>query len=198
MDKIKYAVKNPITWIGWLTIILAAWSVIWNTAFESEGLLNFRYFTNQTTLLIGGVIFISLSPYKHKPWFSYLAGLALVSGVLTGLTFHFILDVDRPISLQGHLAHTYVPFLYLIYYYATLPGYSFKRFYWLLAYPILYLLIFIITGPFTGFYPYWFLDIETEGLISVLRFTLGLMLPGFSLLSIGLLFLKQKWDQRHI
>jgi hypothetical protein len=181
-----------------LTLIFAIWSLTWNIVFDEDGLLNFRYFTNQTTFLAVGISGLSFSVFKDKPWFTYLAGLTLVNIVLTGLTFHFILDIDRPITLQGHLAHTIVPILYLIYFYLALPGFNYRKFYLLLIYPLVYLFTFVVTGPITGFYPYWFLDIETEGLAMVLRFTLGLMMPAFSLLALILLFTKQKLDQREI
>ncbi len=198
MKTLKYEIKSPAFWIGGLTLIFAIWSLTWNIVFDEDGLLNFRYFTNQTTFLAVGISGLSFSVFKDKPWFTYLAGLTLVNIVLTGLTFHFILDIDRPITLQGHLAHTIVPILYLIYFYLALPGFNYRKFYLLLIYPLVYLFTFVVTGPITGFYPYWFLDIETEGLAMVLRFTLGLMMPAFSLLALILLFTKQKLDQREI
>ena len=198
MKTLKYDIKKPTFWIGGLTLILAIWSLTWNIVFEEDGLLNIRYFTNQTTFLAIVISGMSFSAFKDKPWFTYFAGLTLVNVVLTGLTFHFILDIDRPITLQGHLPHTFVPILYLIYFYLVLPGFNFRKFYLLLIYPLVYLFTFVVTGPLTGFYPYWFLDIETQGLAMVLQFTLGLMMPAFSLLAVLLLFTKQKFDQRQI
>lgn len=175
---------------------MTTWSFIWS--FDDGGLLNHRYFTNQTIFLTFLTLVFWFSPYKNRSWFSYLAGLTLVNLVLTGLTFHLILEVERPISLQGHLSHTVIPIFYLGYYFYAMPGFHVKKFYALLVHPALYLVTFLVTGPFTGFYPYWFMDIRTEGLVSVLVFTLGLMLPGFSLLAIGLLYLKRKLDQYQI
>lgn len=196
MENLKSSFKNPITRIGLILLLISTWSLIWS--FDDGGILNHRYFTNQTVFLSFLTLFIWLSPYKNKPWFSYLAGLTLVNLVLTGLTFHFILDIDRPISLQGHLSHTVIPIFYLGYYFYAMPGFEVKKFYTLLVHPFLYLLVFLITGPLTGFYPYWFLNIETQGLTGVLIFTMGLMMPGFSLLAIILLYFKKKLDQLQI
>ena len=196
MKDFLQTLKNPVTRTGFFLLLITTWSLIWSL--DDGGILNHRYFTNQTVFLSFLTLLIWLSPYKNNPWFNYLAALTLVNLVLTGLTFHFILDVDRPITLQGHLSHTVIPIFYLGYYFYAMPGYDLKKFYRLLVHPFLYLLVFLITGPLTGFYPYWFLNIETQGLTGVLIFTLGLMLPGFSLLSMVLLFIKKKLDQLQI
>lgn len=194
MEYFKLKLKNPITWIGLILLSLSVWSFVWS--FDEGGILNQRYFTNQTIFLTVLTMVIWLSPQNNKSWFSYLASLTLVNLVLTGLTFHFILDIERPITLQGHLAHTIIPLFYLGFYLFLMPGYHVSRFYRLLVYPIVYLLTFLITGPVTGFYPYWFLDIETQGFWGVINFTMGLMLPGFSVLAVVLLTLKQRLNQR--
>lgn len=196
MNLMNEKIKNPPFLAGLILLGISLWAFIW--AFDEGGLLNFRYFTNQTVFLSLLTMMLWLTPFKNHLGFRFLAGLTLVNLILTGLTYHFILDIDRPISLQGHLSHTLIPIFYLGYYLRVLPGFKLKRFYAFLIHPFVYLLVFLITGPLTGFYPYWFLDIETHGLPYVLFFTLGLMLPGFSLLSLGLLWLKQTLNSRQI
>ena len=45
-----------------------------------------------------------------------------------------------------------------------------KQFWIPLLYPMLYFLFFLVTGPLTGFYPYGFMNVAEQGLLTVLKF----------------------------
>jgi hypothetical protein len=179
--------KNILYILGILIFALSWTSFLWS--FEGDGLLNHRYFTNQSIFLLTLTMTLYFSQLKSSPWFNFLATLTLVDLILTGSVYHFILDVESPISFQNHLSHTILPMLYFIFFYTMAIQFKLNHFYFLLVHPIIYFLVYLITGPFTGFYPYDFMDVSLNGWGAVLRFTLVFMLPGYSVLSYLVIYL---------
>jgi len=182
--------KNSLYVLGILIFALSWTSFLWS--FEGDGLLNHRYFTNQSIFLLAFTMTVYFSQFKSVTGFHFLATLTLVDLILTGSVFHFILEVDRPISFQDHLSHTILPIFYFFFYYTMNIQFKLNRFYLLLVHPIVYFMVYLITGPFTGFYPYDFMDVSINGWGSVLRFTLLFMLPGYSLLSFIVIYLNER------
>ena len=67
-----------------------------------------------------------------------------------------------------------------------------KQFWIPLLYPMLYFLFVLVKGPLTGFYPYGFMNVAEQGLLTVLKFVVLFMLPGIAFMSWILLFIKKR------
>ena len=133
----------------------------------------FSYFTNFTNLIIiimAGALLLGRGwPYN---WFKSPAvqSACCLYIAFVGLGFWFILG--GPGNLQTLLdwipqicAHTLSPILGVIFWYRCVPkGYLTWQhpFLWL-AYPIAYLVYWLIRGPLVGYYPYFFIDVNALG-----------------------------------
>ncbi|MBU1141478.1 MAG: Pr6Pr family membrane protein, partial [Firmicutes bacterium] len=170
-------------------LIIASWGVLWSL-FE-WGIGDLRYFTNQSNLLVAVTVFLVFVTKDDQKWFPYLAAIALVNIVMTGMIYHVMLATP-PISFQSHLTHTLTPILYTLFYFIVISKpLKPKQFWILIIYPFIYFLFFLITGPFTGFYPYGFMNVAENGLLNVFKFTILYMLPAIALMSWILLYLKK-------
>ena len=159
------------------------------------GLNNIRYFTNQSNLLVFIVTFLMVFGWDKSKWFPKIALIALLDIVLTGIVYNLLLrelvvgfsEVQLFIML---VTHTIVPILYVILYFIfVLDRPQIQSIYWLLLHPGLYFMVFQITGIFTQYYPYPFMN-PNQGLGSFLVTNLVVMLP--LLVLFGLAFIKLK------
>lgn len=160
------------------------------------GLNNIRYFTNQSNLLVFIVTFLMVFGWDKSKWFPKLALIALLDIVLTGIVYNLLLrelvvgfsEVQLFIML---VTHTIVPILYVILYFIfVLDRPKIQSIYWLMLHPGLYFMVFQITGIFTQYYPYPFMD-PNQGLVSFLVTNLVIMLPLLVLFGLGFIKLKQ-------
>jgi hypothetical protein len=160
------------------------------------GLGNIHYFTNQSNLLVFIVTFLMVFGWDKTTWFKKLAIIALLDIVLTGLVYNLLLrdlvvgfsEVKLFIML---VTHTIVPLLYVVLYFVfVLDRPTFKSIYWLLLHPMLYFMVFQITGLFTHYYPYPFMN-PNQGLVSFLVTNLLILLPLLILFGLGFIKLKQ-------
>jgi len=170
---------------------LATWAIIW--AFFSGGLLYFRYFTNQSVVLVWLTSVLFFTKIKNTNFFSYLSTISLISIFITMTGFHILLDIPK-LTLHFQLTHTIIPLTYILYYYfvikSTIP---LKKFWITLIHPIMYALIFLLYGEITSWYPYPFLDVSMLGLSNVLIFVFIILLPIYLLLSLLLIYIKKKY-----
>lgn len=139
----------------------------------SETVVMFSYFTNLTNLVIivmAGALLAGKgrlynwfkAPAVQSAWCLYIA--------FVGLGFWFILggpgEVETWLNWIPQLtAHTLSPILGVVYWYRCVPtGQLAWRhpFIWL-AYPITYLIYWLIRGPIVGYYPYFFVDVNKLG-----------------------------------
>lgn len=159
------------------------------------GLNNIRYFTNQSNLLVFIVTFLMVFGWDKSKWFPKIALIALLDIVLTSIVYNLLLsdlvvgfsEVQLFIML---VTHTIVPILYMILYFIfVLDRPKVQSIYWLLLHPGLYFMVFQITGIFTSYYPYPFMD-PNQGIVSFLVTNLVVMLP--LLVLFGLAFIKLK------
>ena len=176
--------------VTYFLLLLSVWSFIWS--FFDGGLLNLRYFTNQSVMIVMLTLFIFSTKYRNNPYFKFLSGVALINIFITSTGFHFILSPDF-VGLQGHLSHTVIPILYILFYMIFIKDIlQLKQFWVILIYPIVYLAFAVILGPITNFYPYGFLNVDTLGLGAVLRFTLLIMVPLYTVIALGLIYVKSR------
>ncbi|MBN3490525.1 Pr6Pr family membrane protein [Acholeplasma equirhinis] len=153
----------------------------------------FRMFTNISNILIFVILVLYLAGFKDKNWFKYLAVAGLVAILMTGLIYHFIVKGDDVMDFNGHVVHTFNPILYPIFYFLLVtPGIKLKHFWVSLVLPVIYFTVILIQGPFTGWYPYGFMDPSLPGksLLDVLVFCLVILLPVIAVFTLGLIYLK--------
>lgn len=160
------------------------------------GLNNIRYFTNQSNLLVFIVTFLMVFGWDKSKWFPKIALIALLDIVLTGIVYNLLLrelvvgfsEVQLFLML---VTHTIVPILYVILYFIfVLDRPQIQSIYWLLLHPGLYFMVFQITGIFTQYYPYPFMN-PNQGIVSFLVTNLVVMLPLLVLFGLGFIKLKQ-------
>ena len=150
-------------------------------------------FTNISNILIFVILVLYLAGFKDKNWFKYLAVAGLVAILMTGLIYHFIVKGDDVMDFNGHVVHTFNPILYPIFYFLLVtPGIKLKHFWVSLVLPVIYFTVILIQGPFTGWYPYGFMDPSLPGksLLDVLVFCLVILLPVIAIFTLGLIYLK--------
>lgn len=183
--------------LTYVLFVLSFWYVSWTLSGTSvdgnllDGIRNQWYFTNQNNTLVVVTTVLFWTRFEHKTWFKYLSSIVLVNIVITATGYHFILRPDN-IGFYGHLSHTIVPIIYVIYYFIAVRNpIKLSKFWINIIYPVVYLVLVLILGTFPlGEYPYGFLDVEANGLANVLQFTLLYMLPGYTLIAFLMTYLK--------
>ena len=162
-----------------------------------DGIRNQWYFSNHsiTSVVIVSVLF--WSRFEDKVWFKYLAQIVLVNIVITATGYHFILAPET-IDFYGHLGHTIIPIVYVIFYFSAVRAHlKLSQFWILIIYPLLYLALALLLGTWPlGQYPYGFIDVDANGLENVLRFTLLVMFPVYTVLAFLLALVKSQLEKR--
>lgn len=148
----------------------------------------FQYYTIQSNglvlLLLGLHLSKDYNVMKKRPFMPQLTAVVTSLILITGILFHaFLADLFNPRGLgaiSNFLEHTLVPFGMGFYFLFIYKDYfpKLKDIPLFLVYPILYTVVSLIRGYFTGFYPYWFIN-------PVLRYPNGLG----SYANLGLFFL---------
>lgn len=190
--------KRMFSLIG---LIFTGVAVINALAYTS--LTSLRYFTNQSNLILFLIfIMIYFNKENHK-LFKYISFIGMLSIGITGVVYHLLLtDLMIPSTVVtiydlnnflNFLVHTFNP-IYFVFYYLIFvnENVTYKKLWVGLIHPLLYFMIILATGPFTGFYAYPFLDVSLNGLGEVLKITLVIMMPLIIIFDILILFVKQK------
>lgn len=165
-------------------------------------LINFKYFTNISNLLIMVVLGLYLFEFHKKPWFKYIALIGLVNILMTGIIYHLLVNGISQfgqVSFDSHIKHTVNPVLYTVFYFLLVTqSVRLSKFWVTLIFPIVYFLFFIVFGQFIE-PPYNFMNPYASGntLISVLTFCLLVLLPVIAAFTLGLMGLK-KWQEKKI
>ncbi|AZA54294.1 Pr6Pr family membrane protein [Chryseobacterium sp. G0201] len=163
--------------IGWFSLIAQYYLHIEN---RTSSILeaNFRFFTYFTILvnLVVTIYFTSTVFKKQEVEEKSLGYLTAITVYITivGATYQIILrGTWQPTGLQrivDELLHSVMPVLTIIFWYLfenkTNVKYS-QILKWAI-FPIVYLIIMLIRGNFSGFYPYPFVDVTALGLKKVL------------------------------
>lgn len=156
--------------------------------------LALRYFTIQSNILVALAILFFLIYPRETRLRAIIRGSVLLSILVTGLVFHFILVPQLSdyfvggIDLVNHLTHTIAPLGFILDWLlfdrkgqlklADLP-------FWVI-YPLLYWLVTVLQGAYTGFYPYFFMDVSLLGYGGALLW-LAALIFFFSLLGLLLM-----------
>lgn len=180
-----YKYKKLFILIG---LMLSASTVI-NT-FAYQGIGAYKYFTNQSNLLVLIVFVLIYFNYDKLKQFKIISFITLISMSITGVVFHLLLpdsvgSSDGIISSlfdlnnwHNLLTHTINPIYYVLFYFIfIIDDLKIKDFWLGMIHPIIYFTIILVLSPLTKFYPYPFLDVSQNGLVGVLKTTLLIMLP---------------------
>lgn len=189
--------------LTYILFILSFWYVTWTLSGTSvdgnllDGITNQWYFSNQSNTLVVMTTVLFWSRFERRPWFKYLSSIVLVNIIITATGFHFILAPDN-VDFYGHLSHTIVPILYVVFYFIAVRNPIKLSMFWVnIMYPMVYLVLVLILGTFPlGEYPYGFLDVEANGLSNVLRFTVLFMLPGYTFIAFLMTYLKTLFEKK--
>lgn len=163
--------------IGWFALIAQYYLHIENrvTSFPEA---NFRFFTYFTILvnLIVTIYFTSTVFKKQEVQEKSLGYLTAITVYITivGATYQIILrGTWQPTDLQrivDELLHSVMPVLTIIFWYLfeKKAHVKYSQILKWAIFPIVYLIIMLIRGNFSGFYPYPFVDVTALGLKKVL------------------------------
>lgn len=129
--------------------------------------LMFRYFTIWTNTLVG-LAFGWMAWRKRALAKPFLAALVLWI-LIVGVVYHLLLAGDAPLHgldyISNLLYHTAAPILVPVWWLAFAPkgGLTTHHAVIWLAWPLVYLVYAVIRGLETGFYPYFFLNLDKLG-----------------------------------
>ena len=138
----------------------------------------FAFFSINTSLLEGFVLAMSgLALFQGKDESERLHTfrlIATVNMIIVGVVYHALLgdsavdarDVgyDWPV-IPNLIIHTYAPILITVDYLLSIKGYkpSWKKAWWVVVFPLAYLGFSLVRGLLDGWWPYWFINPNSEG-----------------------------------
>lgn len=196
-------IRNNSNYLKILVLITFSFSVysVLNLI-DNPSLIDFlerlRMYTNISNLLVFVILVLFMFSFNQKWWFKYLAVIGLVAILMTGIIFHLFVS-DGNVDFSGHIVHTVNPIMYSLFYFLVItPSIKLKHFWITLIMPLIYFLVILLIGPFTNWYPYDFMNPTLEGkdLLSVLSFSVGLLLPVISILTLILIYLKSLLEKK--
>jgi len=183
IEKERGSLSN-LLWL--LTFLLSSWTIVWSMI-DME-IWIFRYFTIQSNFLVMLVAIFYYTMKEDKPFFKSLSTIALFNIIVTGVVFHTMLS-EFSGSFLVELQHTFVPIIYIIFYFVVLKkGIEIKKFWILLIYPLVYFVIFFMQGFFTKWYPYPFMDptIQDGGSLTITLLLMGILMAALAFILVYL------------
>jgi len=163
--------------IGWFALIAQYYLHIENRI-SSLAEANFRFFTYFTILvnLIVTIYFTSVAVKKQGAEDKNIGYLTAITVYITivGVTYQIILrGTWQPTGLQrivDELLHSVMPVLTIIFWYLfeNKAKVKYSQILKWAIFPIVYLIVILIRGSFSGFYPYPFVDVTALGMTKVL------------------------------
>ena len=138
----------------------------------------FAYFSIISSILAGVVLTLSgltlLQGKDEGERVHTYRLIATVSMIIVGVVYHALLGdsaVDpRDIGYQWPVVpnlviHTYAPILIVVDYLLSIKGYkpSWKKAWWVVVYPLTWLAFSLVRGLLDGWWPYWFINPNSEG-----------------------------------
>ncbi len=165
---------------GWFALVSQFYINITSNAAALPELITryFSYFTILTNLLVTIYCTVLLLNPLSKPgtfFASYRTSTAitvyiLIVGIIYNIILRFIWNPQGLQMLVDELLHSVIPVLFFIYWICFVPKQSLKGKQLLpwLIYPLLYIILILVRGSFSGFYPYPFINVTNLGLQQVL------------------------------
>lgn len=148
----------------------------------------FAFFSINSSILAGIVLALSglalLQGKDESERLHTFRLIATVSMIIVGVVYHALLGdsaVDaRDVGyawpvLPNLIIHTYAPILIVVDYLLSIKGYkpSWKKAWWVVVYPLAWLAFSLVRGLLDGWWPYWFINPNSEGgIIGMLTYVL--------------------------
>lgn len=166
--------------ICWMTLVLQLVLIIENRVVSMlETLVRFfSFFTILTNILVAIVFTYQWIEPKNKFKFFLVESTKTAVGVyifVVGFVYNTILRfIWQPKGLQmivDEMLHAVIPIIYIIFWYVNRKPneLNYKLIFKWLAYPIVYLIMILILGSFSNYYPYPFVDVFQFGYAHVFR-----------------------------
>ncbi len=163
------------TFLGWFALVGQLYLIILNRVTSLVDVI-IRYFTFYTILtnLLVALCFTFLLFSPASKWGKFFArtnvstALAVYIAVV-GLTYNIVLrPLWNPQGLQkvvDELLHSVIPVLYIVYWFlfARKNQLQWRDILPWLIFPLLYLVVILVLGSFSGYYPYPFVDVVKLG-----------------------------------
>lgn len=202
--------KQPFSYLilaltCWITIALQFILILQNrvvSVFETI-IRFFTFFTILTNILVA-IVFTSIFVYsKNKNSFflkpntqSAIAVYIFVVGFVYNIILRFLWKPEGLQRIVDEMLHSIIPIAYIMYWflYVKKELISWNVIYKWLIYPLVYLIIILILGHFSNYYPYPFVDVTTFGFQNVIIncFVLCLFFVFISVVFVGVAKLKVK------
>jgi hypothetical protein len=180
--------------IVWYSVIAQFYlSIVNRLTLVPEAVIRFfTYFTIQTNILVA-VFFTTLLLKRASDWGKFFSRPGVSTAICSyitfvGLIYNLLLrQLWQPTGLQlivDELLHSAIPLIFILYWLIYVPkmGLQWKNIFTWLIYPVIYIVIVLIRGSLSGYYPYPFIDVNDLGYSRVFLNGFGLIIA-FLLLS---------------
>lgn len=186
-------------------------SVIWQVTDRiANGIFRpyeyFAYFSI-VTAIISGLFLITtgfglLLNFEDTKWVEISRLSLAVALIVVGVVYHALLaDVANDVRdgdyawpvLPNEIIHTYAPILASIEYLISIKAFriKLKAFLWVAVFPLTWLVLSVIRGSLTNWWPYWFINPNGEAGLGGMLTYIGAITVFFLVLGVGVLGLKQ-------
>lgn len=186
-------------------------SVIWQVTDRiANGIFRpyeyFAYFSIVTAIIAGLFLITTgfglLLNFEDTKWVEISRLSLAVALIVVGVVYHALLaDVANDVRdgdyawpvLPNEIIHTYAPILAALEYLISIKAFRIrlKAFLWVAVFPLTWLVLSIIRGSLTDWWPYWFLNPNGEAGLGGMLTYIGAITVFFLVLGVGVLGLKQ-------
>lgn len=191
--------------ICWFTVILQGVLILQNrvTTVVETIIRFFTFFTILTNILVA-ITFTVIWMQPKNRWSFFLkpniqtaiAVYIFVVGFVYNIILRFLWQPQGLQKVVDELLHTAIPIIYILYWYLKTSKESifFKNVFGWLIYPILYLIVILIRGCYSNYYPYPFVNVTEIGIQKVI-FNVIYLTMFFGIISIAFVGLS-KYSRR--
>ena len=190
-------------------------SVIWQvTDRMANGIFRpFEYFAyfSIVTAIVAGLVFVIagfglLLKIDDTKWVEISRLSLAVALIVVGVVYHALLadvandvrdgDYNWPV-LPNEIIHTYAPILAAIEYLVSVKAFRirFRSFLWVAVFPLTWLVLSIVRGAATNWWPYWFINPNGEAGLGGMLTYIGAITLFFLTLGIAVLGLKKLFQK---
>jgi hypothetical protein len=186
-------------------------SVIWQVTDRiANGIFRpyeyFAYFSIVTAIIAGLFLITTgfglLLNFEDTKWVEISRLSLAVALIVVGVVYHALLaDVANDVRdgdyawpvLPNEIIHTYAPILAALEYLISIKAFRIrlKAFLWVAVFPLTWLVLSIIRGSLTNWWPYWFINPNGEAGLGGMLTYIGAITVFFLVLGVGVLGLKQ-------
>ncbi len=186
-------------------------SVIWQVTDRiANGIFRpyeyFAYFSIVTAIIAGLFLITTgfglLLNFEDTKWVEISRLSLAVALIVVGVVYHALLaDVANDVRdgdyawpvLPNEIIHTYAPILAALEYLISIKAFRIrlKAFLWVAVFPLTWLVLSVIRGSLTDWWPYWFINPNGEAGLGGMLTYIGAITVFFLILGVGVLGLKQ-------